>query len=68
MALRIICPECGDRQWSLYDQAYLQMSQIRFPGKPQCWSCDRHEWEDGSLPLDDFEQREEFAHAQVRDG
>lgn len=46
-----ICPSCGERQWSIVDNRYLELFRT-------CWSEDRQRWQDGKLSLEEFEKRE----------
>lgn len=46
-----VCPSCGEKQWSINDNRYLDLWGI-------CWAEDRKKWEDGKLSLEEFEERE----------
>ena len=48
------CPKCLQEQWSIMDKNYLRLYG-------QCWSCDRANWEGGTLTLAEFEEREKQA-------
>lgn len=45
------CPSCGERQWSIADQKYVDLFG-------HCWSEDKKKWEAGELSLEEFEKRE----------
>ena len=48
------CLKCLQEQWSIMDKNYLRLYG-------QCWSCDRANWEGGTLTLAEFEEREKQA-------
>ena len=50
----MICPKCGEQQWSNMDKKYLELFG-------QCWSCDQKLWDEGKLTLKEFERREKEA-------
>ena len=52
------CPKCKEKQWSLMDKNYTKLFG-------HCWTCDRQEWDDGKLTLEEFEKREKEALALV---
>lgn len=49
-----ICGNCGERQWSIGDNRYLQLFG-------RCWSCDKKDWENGRLSLEAFKELESMA-------
>ena len=49
------CSKCDQIQYSLMDKNYLDLFR-------QCWSCDKDEWEAGTLSLEEFEAREKRAN------
>ena len=49
-----ICGNCGERQWSIGDNRYLQLFG-------RCWGCDKKNWQAGRLSLEEFEHREKAA-------
>ena len=49
---KVICPECKEKQESMFDKTYTQMHG-------HCWDEDRKVWLEGKLPIKEFEQREQ---------
>ncbi len=47
------CKKCGFESWSIIDKRYAQLYG--------CWSCDKEQWEQGKLSLEEFEKREKNA-------
>jgi hypothetical protein len=45
------CPKCNCTQWSIQDKKYLELYG-------NCWGCDKEQWEQGKLTLEEFEKRE----------
>jgi len=52
---KINCPECNQKQWSIMDKKYLALFN-------QCWSCDKLDWQNKKLSLEEFEEREREAN------
>lgn len=50
------CTKCGKSvQFSLMDKFYLEMFGV-------CWDCDKKNWDNGTLSLEEFEKKETEAH------
>lgn len=45
------CNKCWWQQFSEFDKKYLQVNW-------QCWSCDKLDWEEWKISLEEFENRE----------
>lgn len=54
MGYVIICPICGEIQYSITDKNYLKLYK-------NCWSCDKDKWENKDLSTEEFERREKEA-------
>ena len=50
----INCPDCGEKQWSIGDQKYVELFGTG-------WCCDKLRWEKKELSLEEFERREKLA-------
>jgi len=50
----INCTRCGEKQWSVADQKYVELFDL-------CWNCDRRRWHEGIITLHTFETREKQA-------
>ena len=46
-----VCAGCKERQWSIADNRYYVRNGV-------CWSCDKRNWREGRLSLEEFERRE----------
>lgn len=47
-----VCPVCGNSPFALFDRKYINTFN-------RCWDCDKKDWKEGLLSLQDFENREE---------
>lgn len=48
------CPDCGEKQWSIADNRYVELFKT-------CWGCDRKRWMAKELSTEEFERKEEQA-------
>ena len=51
----VICNKCGSSQVSVFDKRYLINND-------QCWECDKIDFMENRLKLEEFERREDKAN------
>ena len=51
----VICNKCGSSQVSVFHKRYLMNNE-------QCWDCDRLDFMENKLELEEFEKRENKAN------
>lgn len=52
------CPFCKTTPFSMVDKKYLELHDT-------CWECDNERFKKGTLPLAQFEWREELAQREA---